>query len=194
MTMTEFADQLFTELMAEYRPTLEKTELAQPRAKRSTRPVWLTSGLATLGALLTTVLLLVTSGGPAYAVTRNPDGTITVTLNQLAALTQAAAALNTLGTPTAFGCPWHEAGFPDPVSNSVTINPRTIPPGNAFAVVAAARQYGPPQISMVILSSPAAGCAALDAALANARKAGGQGKPIIIHNGTLEPMPPSGGK
>ena len=69
--MGEFADQLFTDLMAEYRSTLDATELPAPhRRLRVAKPVWVTSGVASLGALLATALLVFTTGAPAYAVTR----------------------------------------------------------------------------------------------------------------------------
>jgi hypothetical protein len=171
MTMPKFADQLFTDLMAEYRPTLEQTELARPPMRRSTKPAWLTSGLATLGALLTTILLLVTSGGPAYAVTKNPDGTITVTLNQMAALAQAAAALNKLGPHTAIGCTSSNADFPAALPNSVTIDPAELPVDQPIAVVAAPGAAGLPEVTWVELPAHAQGCAEVFTALADARKA-----------------------
>lgn len=174
MRMAEFADRLFTDLMAEYRPVLEQTELPEPRTRRSATPVWLTGGLASVAALVTTVLLLLTTGGPAYAVTPNPDGTVTVTLNQMTALSEATAALHALGAPTAVGCPG--AGpieVIEPRTNTVVINPKGIPPGQVGVLFAEPRPAGAPLISWHVVPARTQDCAALAKALANARKAAG---------------------
>jgi hypothetical protein len=191
--MAKFADQLFTDLMADYRPTLDETELPQPPKKRSAKPVWLTGGFATVVALITTASLLLTTGAPAYAVTRNSDGTVTVTLNQMAALQQAAAALHAMeANPTAV-CELdsHSVVFPPYATNSVVVNermPRTGAEGTV--VVAATGPNGPPKVAWVLVAAPAThSCAALKAALDAARKARSNGPPIIISNGELVPTP-----
>lgn len=172
MTMPKFADDLFADLMAEYRPNLEQTELPEPRKKRSAKPVWLTSGFVTIAALVTTVLLLFTTGAPAYAVTRNPDGTVTVTLNQMAALAQAAAALHVLGAPTAVGCPGTTPiEVVTPGKNTVVIDPRDIPAGQTGVLFAAPDSTGPPRLSWHVVPTHSPDCAELEKALTNARKA-----------------------
>ncbi len=172
MTMPKFADDLFTDLMAEYRPTLERTELPQPRKKRSTKPIWLTGGFASIAGLVTTALLLFTTGAPAYAVTRNPDGTVTVTLNQMAALAQAAAALHAFGAPRAVGCPGTTPiEMVTPGKNTVVIDPRNIPADQTGVLFAAPDSTGPPQLSWHVVPTHSPDCAELEKALANARKA-----------------------
>jgi hypothetical protein len=172
MRMAKFADDLFTDLMAEYRPTLEQTELPTPRRKRSAKPIWLTGGFASVAALVTTILLLFTAGAPAYAVTRNPDGTVTLTLNQMAALAQAAAALHAFGAPSAVGCPGTgPIEVVTPGTNTVVIDPRDVPVGQTGVLFAAPRSSGPPRLSWHVVPTHSPDCAELEKALANARKA-----------------------
>jgi hypothetical protein len=198
--MPKFADQLFTDLMAEYRPTLDETELAQPPKKRSTRPVLLTGGFATIVALITTVSLLLTTGAPAYAVTRNSDGTFTVTLNQMAALQQAAATLHAMDANRTAVCELdsHDVVFPPYATNSVVVNERMPRTGvEGTVVVAATSPNGPPKVAWVLVAAPPTQtCAALKAALDAARRARSNSPSIMISNGELVPTPiiPRGGK
>jgi hypothetical protein len=194
--MAKFADQLFTDLMAEYRPTLEQTELPEPPRKRPvSKPVWLTSGATALAALVTTVVLLLTTGGPAYAVTRNPDGTVTLTLNQMTALTDAAAALHSFGAPDAVGCQWTTtiSGFPPASTNTVVINPKAIPPGRTGVLVAKPNSSGMPLVTWVVLPSNAQDCAAISKALKNVHAAQLGHPPTMITNAHLVPVPSKGG-
>jgi len=97
--MTKFADQLFDDLMQEFRPTLDSTELPAARARRAVpRPVWLAAGTSAWrrdhrrcrGA---------GRWHPAYAVTQNTDGTVTVSINQLSGVAGANDKLHNLGEP-----------------------------------------------------------------------------------------------
>lgn len=170
--MAKFADQLFTDLMAEYGPDLERTELRELRKKRSAKPIWLSGGVAGVAALVATILLLLTTGAPAYAVTRNPDGTVTVTLNQTAALAQATAALHSLGAPTAVGCVGTAPiEVVTPGTNTVVIDPKKVPPGQLGVLFAVPGAAGPPRLSWHVVPTLAQDCAAVEKALANARKA-----------------------
>ncbi|HEY4455673.1 MAG TPA: hypothetical protein VGN81_15280 [Pseudonocardiaceae bacterium] len=168
--MGEFADQLFADLMAEYRPILDATDLPAPRRRRVTKPVWVSSGVASLGALLAAVLLVFTTGAPAYAVTQNPNGTITLTLNQLTALSDAAAALHPLGATNATGCQvnFGVAQFPSSTTDTVVIDPKKIPPGATGVLYGGLGNNGKPMIMWTIV--PMNGTPACQA-LNNARNA-----------------------
>src|SRR5581483_4437234 len=81
--MTNFADQLFDDLMREHGPALARTgPAAHPRRPITTRRTLLAGGgtLAVAGAIAGT--LVTGTGTPAYAVTKNPDGTITLAVHQ----------------------------------------------------------------------------------------------------------------
>jgi len=105
--MTKFADQLFDDLMREYGPALARTgpaptgpsapTQAPSRRHLTARRTLLASGgtLAVAGAIAGT---LVAGGGTrAYAVTENPDDTITLAVYQQAGIAQANTRLRQLG-------------------------------------------------------------------------------------------------
>jgi hypothetical protein len=182
--MGEFADQLFTDLMAEYRPTLDATELPEPRKRRTVaKPVWLTSGLASFGALVTTLLLVFTTGAPAYAVTQNANGTITLTVNQLDALNQAAAALHPLGAANAISCQlsFDVPEFPPSTTDTVVVDPKEIPPGAMGVLYGQLGPNGKPMVFWTVV--PMDGTPACQA-LNNARNtAGSQSQSPILGTG-----------
>jgi hypothetical protein len=100
--MTKFADQLFEDLMREHGATLRS--LAEPEPppvrphRRAARPVWLTAGLVTAtGAVTGGFVLFGWSASPAYAVTQNPNGTVSVAVSQDSAIGAANAKLTALG-------------------------------------------------------------------------------------------------
>jgi hypothetical protein len=183
--MTKFADQLFTDLMAEYRSALDATELPRQQKQRSARPAWLTGGVATAVALVTTVSLLLTTGGPAYAVTKNADGTITFTLNQLAGAQEAAAALRAIDADPTAVCELDNSAnaFSPQATNSVVFYP-TVPKLDITGtmVFATGAPKGTPIVTWVQVNAPPAqSCAALEAAL-NARAGT---SPAPITNGEI---------
>src|SRR6202035_310780 len=61
-----------------------------PRAPRLRRPALLTGSALGIAGLATASVFALTSASPAFAVTKNPDGTVDVTLSDLSDL----AALN----------------------------------------------------------------------------------------------------
>ena len=185
--MTDFADQLFDDLMAEYRPTLDTTQLPQPRRRRTvSKPVWLTSGAATVGAIAATLLLVFTTGGPAYAVTQNPNGTITLTLNQLDALTAAAAALHPYGATNTTGCRVTNGttAFPPSTTDSVVIDPKKIPPHSMGVLYGQLGPNGKPLLIWAV--EPMNGNSPACRALTNARDRGtNQGQSVPLGTGGL---------
>ncbi|HEY0806846.1 MAG TPA: hypothetical protein VGD84_17370, partial [Pseudonocardiaceae bacterium] len=108
--MTKFADQLFSDLMAEYQPALERIERPAVSARRAVpRPVWLAAGVVGMAGAITGGIVAL-GGSPAYAVTRNGDGTVTISLSELSGVDGANGKLHNLGlpvvvVPTRPGCP-----------------------------------------------------------------------------------------
>ena len=111
--MTKFADQLYADLMREHGPALAATK--QPAASQrhiASRRVLLASGVGGLAVAATAGALAVTAGGgtPAYALTANSDGTVTLAVYQAPGIAQANAKLRQLGdnvvvVPVRPGCP-----------------------------------------------------------------------------------------
>lgn len=111
--MTRFADQLFDDLMREHGSALAHTRVpAAPKRHPAARPVLLTAGAGGLAVAATVGSLLATGGGtPAYAVTKNSDGTVTLAVYQQSGIAAANAQLHQLGdeqvvvVPVRSGCP-----------------------------------------------------------------------------------------
>lgn len=109
--MSKFEDQLFSDLMAEHRPTLERTQHSpQPAHRRAIpRPAWLGAGaVGVAGAATAAVMVL--GGSPAYAVTPHANGTVTVAVYRASGVVGANAKLHKLGArvivvPARPGCP-----------------------------------------------------------------------------------------
>jgi hypothetical protein len=119
--MTKFADQLFDDLMHEHGPALAHiVPPTRPQHSRLTRRTLLAGGgtLAVAGAIAGT--LVATSGTPAYAVTTNPDGTITLAVYQQFGIAQANARLRQLGDEQVVVVPV-EAGCPKPPPPAVPV-------------------------------------------------------------------------
>ena len=83
--MTEFEDGLWARLVEEY--DADNVAMSPVRTRTSRRPLLVGGGAATVaGATVAAVLAISASTGapPAYAMTQNADGSITVTINDLA--------------------------------------------------------------------------------------------------------------
>src|ERR1039458_5871764 len=99
--MSKIEDRLWTDLLGE--PEADRALAArQPsgRRKPARRAPLAVGGLVLVGALLAAVLML-TGGGtstiPAYAVALNPNGSVTLTLNEVLGVKGANEALERLG-------------------------------------------------------------------------------------------------
>jgi len=174
--MTKFADQLFDDLMREHGPALAHTvPPAHPKRHITTRRTLLAGGgaLAVAGAVAGT--LVAGSGTPAYAVTKNPDGTITLAVYQQAGIAQANARLRQLSDKQVVVVPV-EAGClkppPPAVSDhgvrismqssvsrdgSVTVNAQGIPAGDILVVGMQADGHSRNAVS-IVTSPPAPTC------------------------------------
>jgi hypothetical protein len=118
--MTNFEDQLFSDLMTEYGAELRRlpqvgSEPARGtsgarRRRRLRRPAWLATGATALAAAATAVVMTLGGTAPAYAVTQGADGTIQVSVSQPSGVAGANAALRRLHVkvrvvPVRPGCP-----------------------------------------------------------------------------------------
>jgi hypothetical protein len=180
--MTKFEDALWTDLMDTHGDRLAAAQRPEPK-HGTVRPLTLTAGaLGAAGAATALALTLTaTSGAPAYAVTRNFDGTIRVTIRDIAGVSGANAELAKLGvharalpyspectaavypaTPPGASAP-RPGQPPKPVGDrqrapdEVTIEPRKIPRGDTL-VLAANVKNGRVQVLSMLVSDPAPSC------------------------------------
>jgi hypothetical protein len=152
--VTNFADQLFTDLMQEHGPALALTRPpADPRRHAVTGRKLLAAGAGGVAVAAAAASALVAGGGtPAYAVTTHSDGTVTLAVNQAAGISGANARLHQLGdrvvvVPVESGCPTISS-LPAPAvrparisastkvghDGSVTVNAKGIPAGDILVV------------------------------------------------------------
>lgn len=78
--MSRFTDQLFTDLMHEHGAQLGTIE--RPAPGRVRHPARIAGGLVGAAAAATTGIVLFTGGSPAYALTDNPNGTVTLEISR----------------------------------------------------------------------------------------------------------------
>jgi len=154
--MTKFADQLFDDLMREHGPALAQARPpAHSRRRIRTRRALLAGGGTLAVAAAIAGILVAGRGSPAYAVTKNPDGTITLAVYQTSGIAGANARLRQLGdkqvvvVPVEAGCPGL-GSLPAPAvsgrghrittqtgvsrNGSVTVNAQGIPAGDILVV------------------------------------------------------------
>jgi hypothetical protein len=106
--MTTFADQLFTDLMLEHGSSLATTRRPAPAPRR--HPVRVAGGLVGAAAAATTGIVLFTGGSPAYALTDNPNGSVTLEINKPSGIAEANEAFAARGdrvvvVPVRSDCP-----------------------------------------------------------------------------------------
>ncbi len=183
--MTKFADQLFDDLMREHGPALAHTRAPTPPRRHITaRRTLLAAGGGGLAAAAAIAGALVAGGGtPAYAVTKNPDGTITLAVYQTSGIAGANARLRQLGdqqvvvVPVEPGCP-SLGSLPAPAvsalghrvttqttisrNGSVTVNAEGIPAGDILVVGVEASAHGS-LTGATLTSPPAPSCMSLPA-------------------------------
>ena len=167
--MTKFADQLFDDLMREHGSTLTSARPHAPRRHVATRRALLAVGGGGVAVAAAAGVLAATAGPgapghnadaalgktPAYAVTNNPNGTVTLAVYKKSGIAGANAKLHELGdsqvyvVPVEPGCPSISA-LPAPavpfdgthlsiqagrsIGGSVTVNAQGIPAGDILVV------------------------------------------------------------
>jgi hypothetical protein len=155
--MSKFTDRLWREIVREHGADLRETEpLAARRRQRALPRVLAGTGLVGVaGAGVTLAVVLgAASTTPAFAVTRNHDGTYSVAIQKFSAIPSANARLNQLGLRAQFvqvtnGCPprallaarahaqvsWVATPGTAPVAGSVAkIAPDQIPAGRTLVL------------------------------------------------------------
>jgi hypothetical protein len=166
--MSTFEDRLWSALVREHGEQMHIHPTETTHTKRHARPAILTgTALAGVGVTAAVVLAFTatTSTPPAFAVTNNADGTVTVTLNDVSAITSlnaqlAREGLDAKAVPLTADCPTR--GFPHPMPNgtnpstyTITIVPSQIPAG--FTAIVAASQNAEGQVSLVQGAWPSPG-------------------------------------
>jgi hypothetical protein len=178
--MSKFADQLYADLMREHGSSLANTRLPVASQRHiASRRVLLASGAGGLAVAATAGALAVGGGTPAYALTTNNDGTVTLAVYQASGIAQANAKLHQLGdnvvvVPVRPGCP-SLGSLPAPAvpqkgrisvggtasrGGSITVNARGIPAGDIMVVAVETTANGP-QVAARLTSPPAPSCVSL---------------------------------
>ena len=207
--MTKFADQLFDDLMREHGSTLTTSRPRAPRRHVATRRALLAAGGGGVAVAAAAGVLVATAGTngaghggdvagaktPAYAVTSNPNGTVTLAVYQKDGIAGANARLRELGdsqvyvVPVGAGCP-SMSSLPAPAvplngkhpgvqtsvtvgsstGRSVTVNARGIPAGDILVVAVETTTTGNTTTSLgagKLTTAPAPSCVSLPSAGAN---------------------------
>ena len=184
--MTKFADQLYEDLMREHGAALRSMPRPATPARarrRAARPAWVTAGLVTAtGAAAGGFVVFGGAAAPAYAVTRNANGTVSVAVKQASAIDAANARLKAIGVrvvivPVRAGCPNLDTltdqglrGAAVGVSvgghagrvDTITVNAKGVPAGDAL-VLAFEDSDGGVFGGSAIIKGKAPGCVTLPA-------------------------------
>jgi len=151
--MSNFEDHLWREVVREHGDGLAQVSRPAARNNRRARPKLVVgAGLALAGAGAVLALVLgATTTSPAFAVTRNHDGTVTVSVNGYGGIAGANAKLHQLGiraevmTQMPSGCAVMR-GSPAPSPGIAdahwTISPGKIPAGRTLVLAPAAEANG----------------------------------------------------
>jgi hypothetical protein len=201
--MTKFADQLFDDLMREHGSALSGTRPPASRGPIATRRALLAVGGGGVAVAAAAGVLVATagvgssgSGGqaaagktPAYAVTSNPNGTVTLAVYRKDGIAGANAKLHELGdrqvyvVPVGAGCP-SLSSLPAPAQplngkhlsvqssvtvgaspgGSVTVNAKGIPAGDILVVAVETTKTGNTTTSLgagKLTTAPAPSCVSL---------------------------------
>jgi len=172
--MTKFADELFSDLMSEHGSALAT---ARPPVRRAVaRPVWLAAGVVGMAGAITAAVTVFSGGTPAYAVTDNGDGTVSISISQLSGVDGANLKLRSMGdriavVPVRDGCPAFDSlpmvhpDVPTEIAGAtvntrrgtITVNARGIPKGETalVAVLPPADGFG---LVMALINGPAPSC------------------------------------
>jgi hypothetical protein len=137
--MSEFEDNLWLAVVRAHGNELSRIERAAHAHRRASRPQLLAGTTAGLAAMATAAVLLfsASTSSPAFAVTRNPDGTVTVNLlhasgiaganKKLAAMGVRAQIADQAKTPPTLVCPGGTAP-------TITFDPASIPSSQELVI------------------------------------------------------------
>lgn len=181
--MTKFEDQLYADLMQQHGPALAGTRL--PTASRrpiASRRALLATGAGGVAVAAAVGALAAGGGTPAYAVTTNHDGTVTLAVYQESGIEQANAKLRQLGdrvvvVPVRPGCPSISSlkapTIKAPVvsvesrisaNGSITVHAQGVPAGDIIVVGFGTSGHGADMgtsMDAMLTSPPAPSCVSL---------------------------------
>lgn len=199
--MSNFEDELWSQLLRErgeqmraapgataaLASSVTAPRPATPRAPRLRRPALLTGSALGIAGLATAGVFALTSTSPAFAVTKNPDGTVAITLSDISdlpALNQKLAqdgvsvtavpistscsATGAINNPSGEGMPSTQAS--QETTNLVTIDPSQIPSGDIGVLGASQTASGQVTLLFGDTTPPAPSC--LNSAAFNRSQAG----------------------
>ncbi|MEY9933206.1 hypothetical protein ABH926_007859 [Catenulispora sp. GP43] len=184
--MTEFADHLFEDLMAEHGAALATDAAAAAQVpgtrRRYARPAWATAGTVAAAGATAVGFTVFGATASAYAVTDNHDGTVTVSVTKAGGISGANAELHRLGASVVVlkatpGCPSIDS-FAAPAQragqttlgvqagpgglSSVTVQAKGLPPNDTM-LVAFSFDGGRGQVASVLTDRPVPACVSLPA-------------------------------
>jgi hypothetical protein len=140
--MSEFEDNLWLDVVREHGDELARVARPVRTRKRAIRPRLLagtTVGAAAI-AIAAASLLGASTSPPAFAVTRNPDGTVTVSLRQLSGIAGANEKLAAMGVPARIAGMAKTAPplvCPGGIAPTVTFDPAGVPRGQVIMITPA---------------------------------------------------------
>jgi len=171
--MTKFSDQLLDDLMREHGPALASVRPPAPARRRVTAGRTALAGGSVAVAAAIAGSLVAGSGSPAYAVTKNPDGTLSLAVYQASGIAGANARLRQLGdrqvvvVPVEAGCPGVSPTGAAPArgartttgisvsgNGSVTVKAQGIPAGEILVI--GVQTSGHATVSTGMLTTPPA--------------------------------------
>ena len=170
-----FEDRLWGDLVQNHGMQLANVQRPSDTTTRSKRPMLL-GGALSIAAAATLLALVLTAATttPAYAVTTNSDGTITVTIHDIAGVSGANAQLARFGVraravPAVANCPtavsrvpayeWASTAMrPDPASSAVTLRPNQIPSGNTLVLAAREISHDHVELGVMMVHGGAPAC------------------------------------
>jgi hypothetical protein len=177
--MTSFDDGLWNHLVQQHDAShVTLTAPDSPNASHATRTGSLlrsgrvkilagsSAALVTLAAAAV-VLLAGATSPPAYAVTSSADGSVTVTINQIAGISAANAQLSSLGVhavvvPMSASCQSTvdvvRIGVSNPATATETVVPAMIPEGDTAILAAAQTSAGTVELALGEVSGAAPTC------------------------------------
>ena len=181
MTQTQFEDRLLAELsqLVAERPAPDAGPLPQPLRRRR----WVFAGSGAAAAAAAAVLFAVTTGGvaPAFAVDRQANGDVTVTINQLSDGQGLQSQLRAAGinaqvdyTPAGKGCREPRGRPAAPASGlgvagvrvsghstTFTVSRNMVGPGQTL-VISTSGGSGPTSVGMQVIEGPVSPCVLVD--------------------------------
>ena len=137
--MTEFEDNLWLEVVREHGQELARARRPVRKHRRATRPQLLAGTTVGLAAVATAAVLLLdaSTSPPAFAVTRNRDGTVTVNLTRSSGIVGANEKLAAMGVRARIAAPTKTPPnlvCPGGTAPTITFDPASIPRGDDVVI------------------------------------------------------------